>query len=78
MRKRERIDRTGREGRGRISSRGGARQNQRVREQLWGGTLGVEEGDNNDSRRSERVQLSYQEGDGIRGTRRDTALRSLR
>lgn len=43
---------------------------------IVGGTLGVEEGDNND--RVERARLSYQEGDGIRGTRRDTALRALR
>lgn len=76
MRKRERIDRMGRE-RTNIVERWSETESEGERA-IVEGTLGVEERDNNDDRQSERARLSYQEGDGIRGTRRDTALRSLR
>lgn len=63
MRKRERINRIGRE-RTNIAERWSEIESEGERA-IVGGTLGAEEGDNNDSRQSERAQLSYQEGDGI-------------
>lgn len=66
MEQRER-DRSNGEGRGRISLRGGARQNQRVREQLWGGMLGVEEGDDTrrQTERERERELGYRTRRGM-------------
>lgn len=56
MRKRERIDRMGRE-RTNIVQRWSETESEGERA-IVGGMLGVEEGDNNDSRQSERARLS--------------------